>query len=199
MCRGCGLVVGGPQTRTDPGCPNTAPTAGTPTSEPAWLDTYLYRDLTSEALRILLPVSTVLTDEKLATFGACLDLGSAPQVPWRSGALADSCRTANRRPTARGAYYLVIYDTVPGGTSFLRDLAKPDAFREVLELALGVLRSCRCRLDPQKRACYRCLYSYRGQHDLELISRQLGIEMLGEILRPWATLEPVLIALRCPH
>jgi DEAD/DEAH box helicase domain-containing protein len=76
----------------------------------------------------------------------------------------------------------VIYDSVQGGTGFLKEIAKPEVFFEMLQLVLDSLTSCRCRLTPEKQACYRCLYSYRVQHDLKLISRKLGAEMLSEIL-----------------
>ncbi len=157
---------------------------------PDWHNLYLYREVTSEALRLLLPVSTALVEEKLATFEACLDLGLRRKFRGDPEHLKILPHT-EPAPDGTRRRFLIIYDTVPGGTSFLKDLARPDVFFEVLQLALDALRSCRCRLTPEKQACFRCLYSYRTQYDLKLISRQLGIEMLSEILAQQTQLETI--------
>jgi DEAD/DEAH box helicase domain-containing protein len=176
VCQGCGLVVAGPTDGDAPLRPGHRRTCPHQSGSGQWRDIYLYRQMTSEALRILLPVSTVLIAEKLATFEACLDLGLRRKFGGNPYHLQI---VQHQEPAADGTKrrYLVIFDTVPGGTSFLRDLARPEEFRQVLQLALDALTSCRCRSDPQKPACYRCLYSHRSQRDLALISRELGIEI----------------------
>ena len=63
--------------------------------------------------------------------------------------------------------------------------------RDVLEGAFRTLKSCRCRQQPGVDGCYRCVYAYQRQNELELVSRELGIEMLGEILARWDHLQPV--------
>ena len=40
-----------------------------------WKPLFLYRQVESEAIRLLLPVSTFQAETKLATFKACLELG----------------------------------------------------------------------------------------------------------------------------
>jgi DEAD/DEAH box helicase domain-containing protein len=150
----------------------------------------LYRSVTSEAIRILLPVSTTLVEEKMATFEACLDLGLRKKFRGNPDHLHILSHT---EPTEDGnrRRYLVIYDSVPGGTGFLKELARPENFFDILQLALDTLVSCKCRQSPEKQACYRCLYSYRVQRELKLISRQLGIEMLSEILGQKTKLETI--------
>lgn len=191
VCPDCGLVTGSAHN------PNATASRHTRSCQyraanrqPAPHNIYLYREMTSEALRILLPVSTIFIEEKMATFEACLDLGLRRWFQGNPGHLQIMSHT---EPTADGARrrFLVLYDTVPGGTSFLKDLARPETFFAVLQLAHDTLSSCRCRLEPGKQACYRCLYSYRAQRDLSLISRRLGVQMLGEILAARDTLEPV--------
>ena len=117
----------------------------------------------------------------MATFEACLDLGLRKKFRGNPDHLHILSHT---EPTEDGnrRRYLVIYDSVPGGTGFLKELARPENFFDILQLALDTLVSCKCRQSPEKQACYRCLYSYRVQRELKLISRQLGIEMLSEIL-----------------
>jgi len=190
VCKGCGLVLPPQQTpdeiakRHKRSCKFYNKTA-------EWENIYLYRELNSEALRILLPVSTVLVSEKLATLSACLELGLRRKFKGNPDHLKV---LPHNEPAQDGTNrrYLVIYDTVPGGTSFLRDLAKPENFHDVLVLALQAMMGCTCRSNPYKQACYRCLYSYRQQRDLALISRELGINMIGEILSGWAKLQEIL-------
>ncbi|MCB8943970.1 MAG: DUF1998 domain-containing protein [Ardenticatenaceae bacterium] len=158
-------------------------------SEVPWLNLYLYREMQSEALRILLPVSTILVSEKLATFQACLDLGLRRMFQGDPDHLQIG-QAVEVSPDGTRRRYLLIYDSVPGGTSYLRDLVRPEKFRELLQLARETLISCRCRLDPNKQACYRCLYSYNTQYDKDLISRRLGVEMLEEILAQWPEMQP---------
>jgi len=188
VCKGCGIVQH-PQEKPEDVNHKRSCRYRNATAE--WENIYLYRELTSEALRILLPVSTVLITEKLATFEACLGLGLRRKFKGNPDHLQI---LAHMEPAQDGSRrrYLVIYDTVPGGTSFLRDLAKPENFLEVLFLALQAMIGCTCRSDPNKQACYRCLYSYRASRNLELISRELGIEMIGEIIQNWSRIQDIL-------
>jgi DEAD/DEAH box helicase domain-containing protein len=190
VCKGCGLVKP-PQKTPNDVAKNHKRSCRFYNKTAEWESLYLYRELTSEALRILLPVSTVLVSEKLVTLEACLELGLRKKFKGNPDHLKilqhmEPAQDGNRRR------YLVIYDTVPGGTSFLRDLARPENFHEVLTLALQTMIGCTCRSDPKKQACYRCLYSYRQQRDLPLINRELGIQILSEILEGWDKLQEIL-------
>jgi len=191
-CRDCGLSV---ETMPNPNAAgslkHTRNCASLTNSQALeWENIYLFRQVTSEAIRILLPVSTTMIEEKMATFEACLDLGLRKKFRGNPDHLHILPHTEPAEDGSRRRF-LVIYDSVPGGTGFLRDLARPDNFFEILQLALDALMSCRCRLIPEKQACYRCLYSYRVQRELKLISRRLGIEMLSEILGQRQTLETI--------
>ncbi len=149
ICQGCGVARPTHLDGIAMAACRICATAAIAVADGEWQDAYLYRELTSEALRILLPVSTVLISEKLVTFEACLDLG----LRRKFGGNPDHLQILPHvEPAADGTRrrYLVIYDTVPGGTSFLRDLARPDEFRQVLQLALDVLTSCTCRSHPAK-------------------------------------------------
>lgn len=56
--------------------------------------------------------------------------------------------------------YLVIYDSVPGGTGYLKQLMhEKNALIEIFEKALHVMENCSCKDDPQKDGCYHCLYA----------------------------------------
>jgi DEAD/DEAH box helicase domain-containing protein len=158
-----------------------------------WKPLFLYRQVQSEAIRLLLPVSTFQAETKLATFKACLELGLRKKFKGNPGHLIlreqqDPGTGGDRAPRR----FLVLYDTVPGGTGYLKEFAHtPQAMRDVLEGAFRTLKSCRCRQRPGVNGCYRCVYAYQRQKELELVSRELGIEMLGEILARWDRLQPV--------
>lgn len=203
VCPGCGVVFDPRQNeettptqhaRTCPAAKRARRTKGDtgPLSASSidWHNLYLYRTMTSEALRLLLPVSTVFVGEKLATFQACLDLGM--RLWFRGNPIHLNIAPMDElSPDGTRRRFLIIYDAVPGGTSYLRDLAEPDAFRDLLLLTLDHLTSCDCRQDKNKPACYRCLYSYRTQYQKELISRQRGVDLLQEILAEWPELTPI--------
>lgn len=78
---------------------------------------YLYREFSSEAIRILLPVTTFSgSDRKLHSFVAALHLG----LKRKFGGNIDHLQTTLAdEPVPDSAFrknYLVLYDTVPGGT-----------------------------------------------------------------------------------
>jgi DEAD/DEAH box helicase domain-containing protein len=158
-----------------------------------WKSVFLYRQVESEAIRLLLPVSTFQAETKLATFKACLLLGLRKKF---KGTPEHLIIREQQDPGTGGdsapRRFLVLYDTVPGGTGYLKEFARnPEAMREVLEGAFRTLKSCRCRQEVGVEGCYRCVYAYQWQNELELVSRELGIEMLGEILARWDKLQPI--------
>lgn len=61
-----------------------------------------------------------------------------------------------------GKKYLVVDDTVSGGTGYLKQLTRSDEpLMEVFKLALEALKACRCQEDPEKDGYYQCLYAYK--------------------------------------
>ena len=79
--------------------------------------------------------------------------------------------------------YLVLYDGVPGGTGYLKELMRDQQnLLEVFEKAYDVLKNCTCQNDPEKDGCYRCLLAYRGRHDQNNTSRHAALELLKLIL-----------------
>ncbi|HDM76787.1 MAG TPA: hypothetical protein ENG51_09995, partial [Deltaproteobacteria bacterium] len=104
---------------------------------------YLYREFSSEAIRILLPVTTFSgSDKKLHSFIAALHLG----LKKRFGGSIDHLRTTvHDEPIPESVYrkrYVVLFDTVPGGTGYLKQLMRDtEPMFEVLELALNALKS----------------------------------------------------------
>jgi DEAD/DEAH box helicase domain-containing protein len=144
---------------------------------------YLYREFSSEAIRILLPVLSLTEDQKLHSFVAALYLG----LKKKFGGNIDHLRTAiHEEPIPDSGLrkkYLVLYDVVPGGTGYLKELMRPpQPLMEVFQLAREVLRSCECGQSPDKDGCYRCLYIYRQSHDRANVSRKVALDFLGKLL-----------------
>ncbi|MEO8137840.1 MAG: DUF1998 domain-containing protein [Betaproteobacteria bacterium] len=88
--------------------------------------------------------------------------------------------------------YLVVYDSVPGGTGYLKELMRDASpLFEVFRVALNGLQTCLCVADESKDGCYRCLYGYHNSSDRKHVSRRTAVGLLTEILSYQATLQPV--------
>lgn len=154
---------------------------------------YLYRELTSEAIRILLPLSEVAySDVTLNSFVAALNLGL--KAYFRGDVhhleVTDMAEPASGDSSER--YYLVIYDRIPGGTGYLKELMRePDHLMQVLALAHQRLASCECIDDALLDGCYRCLLAYRHRRRMPTISRRDAERLLGELLALREHLLPV--------
>ncbi|MEN8168573.1 MAG: Zn-binding domain-containing protein, partial [Pseudomonadota bacterium] len=145
---------------------------------------YLYREFTSEALRILLPVFVNEgADQPLNSFIAALQLG----LKLKFGGQVDHLRVMTySEPVAESdsrRRYLMLYDSVPGGTGYLQDLMQsPQTLVEVFRLAYERMTACSCNQEADKDGCYRCLYAYKNSYGMESTSRTTAVEMLGMIL-----------------
>ena len=86
----------------------------------------------------------------------------------------------------------MIYDTVPGGTGYLKQLtAAKDAMMDMLQLALEAMENCSCASDPEKDGCYHCVYGYRQSSHINQISRHIAVDMVRKILSGRDTLERI--------
>lgn len=154
---------------------------------------FLYREFTSEGIRLFLPeVGFADTNEALLSFVAALELGLARRF---RGAV-DHLRIALDMRMAAGSdnprCYLVIYDSVPGGTGYLKELMRaPEPLLEVFETALKALDECSCNQNPETDGCYRCVYRYRNSHERQAISRSTAQKLLGEVMLHKGGLHPV--------
>lgn len=154
---------------------------------------FLYREFTSEGIRLFLPeVGFADTNEALLSFVAALELGLAKRF---RGAV-DHLRIALDMRMAAGSdtprCYLVIYDSVPGGTGYLKELMRaPEPLLEVFDIALHALNTCTCNQNAETDGCYRCVYRYHNSHDRESISRTTAQKLLGEVVQHKGALKPV--------
>lgn len=154
------------------------------TDKPLTNCVYLYREFSSEAIRILLPATTFAgSDRALHSFVAALQLGLKKKF---AGKIDHLQTTVYEEPIPESTHrkrYLVLYDKVPGGTGYLKQLMRSEQpVFEVLDLALEVLRSCSCHQDPVKDGCYRCLFAYRSSYYMGETSRDTAVGLLSEIM-----------------
>ncbi|MBM4855841.1 DEAD/DEAH box helicase [Vibrio parahaemolyticus] len=144
---------------------------------------YLYRNLESEALRILLPVTNQVTGKvSEASLAAALQLG---MKRYFKGSVDHLKGCIYKEPEDSGdsyRYFLVIYDTVPGGTGSLKDLMQsPENLLKLLSLAQEAMMECDCH-EHGKDGCYKCVYAYRDRGRMKHISKAKALSMLGNIL-----------------
>ncbi|WP_289009414.1 DEAD/DEAH box helicase [uncultured Thermomonospora sp.] len=144
----------------------------------------LAHELTTEALRILLPVATLMVEERTVSFQAALMAGIAARYGGNPDHLAIVTATMPDAAVGRRRF-LVLHDTLPGGTGYLHRLATADGFREVLEAAREIVANCRCREERGKQACHRCLLAHVPGTLYDKVSRAHALEMLDELLDGW--------------
>ena len=142
--------------------------------------------LHTEAIRVLLPVATALVSERVASFAAALMAGVAKEYGGDPDHLAVITATMPDQETERRRQFLVLHDTLPGGTGYLHRLADQKEFREVLVSARDIVAGCRCAGDG-KLACHRCLLSHIDDDKWPLVSRAEALSMLDDLLQDWTT------------
>ena len=158
-----------------------------------YIPLYLYRELKSEAIRLLLPLTD---DEDIYTLVACIYLGLRLRFEGNPAHLIVQPQIMPDSGSGITKHYLVIMDAVPGGTGFLKTLyqEKDDKDREgegimdILRRAKDTLETCRCRKLVQQSdhedtdGCYRCIRTYHLQYKAEQISRERGIKLLSRLI-----------------
>ncbi len=153
---------------------------------------FLYREFTTEALRLLIPATTYdFSDVIKESFTAAFMLGMKEYF----GNVDHLRATISEVPipdTDARKQYLVIYDSVPGGTGYLKQLMNDDkALLKIFESALNKMKTCTCNSDPDKDGCYHCLYAYRQNQNMGNISRRTAVKLLQSIVNGAKTLEKI--------
>ena len=197
VCRHCGKVQKPPKRHTDDiDQQHTFDCNVRGTNDPSTLIDclYLYREFESEALRILVPFTRSGVDEQVVqSFMAAVQLG----LKKRFGGKVDHLRMVLQdEPGKDGGprrFFVMLYDSVPGGTGYLDQLLARTAgtLVDVLRMALEAITTCSCNNDPEKDGCYRCLYQYRLGRNMALVSRERSKQVLSELIASLDQLEAV--------
>jgi DEAD/DEAH box helicase domain-containing protein len=165
-----------------------------PMAQFSMVNPYLYRDLRSEGIRLLVPFS----DERdIETLKACVTLGLRLRFEGNPNHLLVRSQTVVAPKNGLERNYLVLMDAVPGGTGFLKSLFEGaeegelpgSGLIDVFRRAKRALEECECtRLPPDDLAndtdgCYQCLRTYSQQHKSELVSRSHGVRIIERLLQ----------------
>ncbi|MBQ9007896.1 MAG: DEAD/DEAH box helicase [Clostridia bacterium] len=152
---------------------------------------FLYREFVSEAVRILIPAIKMEDAKKVESFAAAIMLGLRKKF----GSVDHLRFTVVDVPEPDSEVrksYMVIYDTVPGGTGYLKQLtAGKEAMMDLFQLALEAMENCSCASDPEKDGCYHCVYGYRQSNRINQISRRISVDMVKQILSGRDSLEKI--------
>lgn len=138
---------------------------------------YLYREFTSEAIRVLIPaINLDITGGVMQSFIAAVNLGLKKYF----GSVEHLKTTISEEPIPNSNIrknYLVIYDSIPGGTGYLKDIMKADSFVNMLEAGLVSMRECGC-----EDGCYKCLFAYKQSRYIGEISKKAAINIFSKII-----------------
>lgn len=143
----------------------------------------LYRQLESEAIKLLIP--SLNQDENVDTqsFVAAIHLGLKERF---GGHLSHLKLSVQHQPIAGSplrSQHVYIYDGVPGGTGYLKELTRnAESFLQVVEMAYSALEGCACAKEPELDGCYKCIKAYRFRFVHNLISRRTAMQQLKRIL-----------------
>lgn len=188
VCRHCGGVFGIRGDTRDPTDPNHHRSwckVRSGARKEQWDTVALVHELETEAVRILLPVAEFEAVERITSFKAALLLGLRDSF----GGAPDHLRViqgdfpAPDDPQARNRF-VIVHDTVPGGTGYLPRLADPERLRSILSRAAELIATCECQTRGQP-GCHKCLYTGTTRSEITLVSRDVALEILDEILTGW--------------
>jgi DEAD/DEAH box helicase domain-containing protein len=154
------------------------------TESPSEECVFLYREFESEGIRAYLPESSLSpSDRAVHSFIAALQMGL--ELKFRGSVdhlrIARDVTIAQENETPR--QYLVIYDSVPGGTGYLKELMRDaEPLFEVFQAALDRMTTCGCNSDESKDGCYRCVYTYQNSQGRRHVSRRTAVQLVTAIL-----------------
>lgn len=142
---------------------------------------YLYRTMQTEAIKVLLPVQLFDTEASTQLFKAGLELGMRYYYKSNPEHLRIDVYSEYNKATQNFDNYLVIYDTIPGGTGYLSKLYDKKEFTELLRISYEHIRDCECRLEG-KDGCYHCILSYGNQWQRQDLSRERAEGLFKKIV-----------------
>lgn len=141
----------------------------------------LAHKLQTEALRVLIPAATADVDAKVHSFRAALRLGVDLHFGGDPQHLDTTVASMPDTDSGERRWFLVLFDSLPGGTGYLDRLTDRDAFRETLAKAYEMLKQCECA-GERRRACHRCLHRYTPEQFQDIVSRASALAMLESLL-----------------
>lgn len=151
---------------------------------------YLYRHMQTEAIKILLPIQIMDAQASIEMFKAGIALGMKSYYHSSPEHLRIDSYSEFNHATQKKDHYLVIYDTIPGGTGYLAKLFNTEEFTKLLKEAYEKISECQCQYEG-KSACYHCILSYGNQYSREEFSRERAEELFKKLIdhtKSWETI-----------
>jgi len=139
-------------------------------SDDVFEEVYLFREIKTEALKVLLPVQEFESEATINMFKAGLELGLKKYYKGNPQHLSITNYSEYNEKNSRFDRYLVMYDNIPGGTGYLEKLFSPAEFTSVISIAYEAIKSCGCKAHG-KDGCYRCIFTYANQYIQDELSR----------------------------
>lgn len=193
-CRYCGKVVPKPEMVANmkdqskaikewhyPYCKHKNVVYGTKESSDVFKEVYFYRELQTEAIKVLLPVQEIDTEATAAMFKAGLELGLKDYFKGNPSHIRMKDYQEYNSSTGKMDQYIVMYDTIPGGTGYLAKLFNPEEFTKVLRSAYDRIRECKCQYEG-KDGCYHCILNYGNQYTRSQLSRSKAEHLFEKIV-----------------
>ena len=143
---------------------------------------YLYHKMQTESIKILLPVQDFMeTEASIQLFKAGIELG----MHYFYQSSPDHIRIEEYHEknitTGQMDSYLVMYDTIPGGTGYLSKLFNKENFGKLMRLAYEHIRDCQCQYEG-KDGCYHCILTYGNQYNRQNLSRERAEKLFEQIV-----------------
>ena len=144
-------------------------------------EVFLFREMQTEAIKVLLPVQNVDGEAQVNMFKAGFELGLKKYYKGNPAHIGLADYLEYNPQNGRFDRYLVLYDSISGGTGYLGKLFEPEAFTQVLKLAYTAIRECNCQFQG-KDGCYRCIYTYANQRLQDALSRSQAEKLFAGII-----------------
>ncbi|MEO1149561.1 MAG: DEAD/DEAH box helicase [Pseudomonadota bacterium] len=152
---------------------------------------FLMRRFTTEALRLIVPVAGRAQDDDIKSFVAAIELGLKKHFAGRVDHIR-SVVVEERLKSGASVKNLYLYDAIPGGSGYLRQLASnPQTLLRVFRLSAAALRDCACADQDNKNGCFRCVKPYRSQFGPGEPKRDLALQLVESVLADWDALVEV--------
>ena len=151
---------------------------------------YLFRHMQTEAIKILLPVQILDAKSAVEMFRSGIELGMKEYYHSSPEHIRIDSYTEANQATGKKDYYLVMYDTIPGGTGYLAKLYNTSEFTELLEKAYDRIKDCSCQHEG-KDGCYHCILTYGNQYSRDSFSREQAEILFGKLVDNTKTWERI--------
>ena len=148
---------------------------------------FFVREMTTEVIKLLLPVQEFEREEHIQMFLAGINLGLRHFYGGNPQHIGLRGYSEFNRRTNRFDVYLILQDTTPGGTGYLSKLFSRENITLLLKLAYEQIKTCSCQ-ERGMDGCYHCVFSYGTQHFHHELSRAATERLFREILdkcRDW--------------